>query len=478
MKKSQFTFLFVFLCQLVIAQQTSEIFVAKPYLQIGRNPSPESLQLLWHSPDANADWTVEFRADSRAAWVKAPVPSSTRVAVGTVAPHRVYIASLTGLKPGSNFLYRVLKDGKEVFAAEAKTMRAADQPYRFVTFADIGAESAPQRALAKRAYLEKPDVVIVPGDIVYEHGTVAEYQTKFWPVYNADKPDTMGGPLMRSVPFIVSPGNHDTDARDLDKYPDGLAYFYYWNQPLNGPDNKEGGALTPALIASDEHRKPFMEGAGDNYPRLTNYSFDYGNAHWTVLDSNPYVDFTDQALHDWVAKDLASPAAQRATWRFIMIHHPGFNSSREHYEQQQMRLLVPEFEAGKVDIVFSGHVHNYQRTFPMKFVPDRKGTLLVGGRDNKTVRGRIVNGAWTLDKNFDGITKTKPNGIVYLITGAGGQDLYNPEQNNDPDSWQKFTNKFRSNVHSLTVADVNDKTITIRQITSDGKEIDSFKITK
>ena len=221
-----------------------------------------------------------------------------------------------------------------------------------------------------------------------------------------------------------------------------------------------------------------MEGAGDNYPRLTNYSFDYGNAHWTVLDSNPYVDFTDQALHDWVAKDLASPAAQRATWRFIMIHHPGFNSSREHYEQQQMRLLVPEFEAGKVDIVFSGHVHNYQRTFPMKFVPDRKGTLLVGGRDNKTVRGRIVNGAWTLDKNFDGITKTKPNGIVYLITGAGGQDLYNPEQNNDPDSWQKFTNKFRSNVHSLTVADVNDKTITIRQITSDGKEIDSFKITK
>lgn len=476
MKNAFFVVALWLFCQAATAQ---EVFVAKPYLQIGRNPSPETLQLLWHAADADAAWDVEYRANKTAAWAKAPAPTTSRVLVtGKTAPHRVYNASLTGLKPGTTFQYRVLKEGKEVFMADAKTLRDASQPYRMVVFADIGAESAPQKALAQRAYLEKPDVVIVPGDIVYEHGTVAEYQSKFWPIYNADKVDTSGGPLMRSVPFVVSPGNHDTDARDLDKYPDGLAYFYYWDQPLNGPDNREGGPLTPTLVASADHRKPFIEAAGDNYPRLTNYSFDYGNAHWTVLDSNPYVDFTDKDLHDWVAKDLASPAAQKATWRFIMIHHPGFNSAREHYEQQQMRLLVPEFEAGKVDVVFSGHVHNYQRTFPMQFTPDRKGTLLMGGRDNKTVRGRVVNGSWKLDKTFDGKTNTKPNGIVYIITGAGGQDLYNPEQNNDPDSWQKFTDKFRSNVHSLTVTDIDGKTMKVRQLTADGKEIDAFTITK
>ena len=34
-----------------------------------------------------------------------------------------------------------------------------------------------------------------------------------------------------------------------------------------------------------------------------------------------------------------------------------------------MRILAPTFEAGKVDLVFNGHVHNYQRTYPMTFVP-------------------------------------------------------------------------------------------------------------
>ena len=44
----------------------------------------------------------------------------------------------------------------------------------------------------------------------------------------------VGAPLLRSVLFIAAPGNHDIADRDLDKNPDGLAYFYYWTQPLNG----------------------------------------------------------------------------------------------------------------------------------------------------------------------------------------------------------------------------------------------------
>lgn len=56
--------------------------------------------------------------------------------------------------------------------------------------------------------------------------------------------------------------------------------------------------------------------------------------------------------------------------------------------------------------------------------------------------------------------------------------LYNPEQNDDPDSWRKFTDKFVSAVHSLTVADVEGKTLTIRQLSADGKELDRFTVTK
>ena len=90
----------------------------------------------------------------------------------------------------------------------------------------------------------------------------------------------------------------------------------------------------------------------------------------------------------------------------------------------------------------------------------------------------LFRSSWKLDKAFDSKTNTKPNGIIYLVTGAGGQTLYNPEQHNDPDSWQKFTDKFFSNVHSLTVADVDGKTMTVKQLDVNGKELDSFKITK
>ena len=388
-----------------------------------------------------------------------------------------FIARLSpSLPPGGTFQYRVLKGGQVVFSARGHAPKSAGQAYRFVAFGDCGAGTKEQKPLARQAFAAAADFVMIPGDIVYERGLIVDYRKKFWPVYNADDVSDAGVPLIRSVPFVAAPGNHDLDTRDLDRYPDALAYYYYWDQPLNGPLGEEGGPLVPVLKASETNRHAFLAGAGDAYPRMANFSFDYGNAHWTILDSNPYVNWTDASLKSWVASDLAG--AQNATWRFVVFHHPGFNSSREHFEQQQMRLLAPIFEAGKVDVVFNGHVHNYQRSYPLKFVPDKQGIPLLGGREGKTVRGALVNGRWSLDKSFDGSKNTKPNGVIYLVTGAGGQHLYNPEQQDDPDSWQKFTAKFVSVVHSLTVADVDGKTITVRQVTGEGREVDRFTVTK
>ena len=453
-----------------------EVFVAKPYLQIGRNPSPQTLQVVWHTEDTLAHWTVERRNSPDGTWIPSAEPTFTRVEVGKIPTNRVYHATLAGLTSGTSFTYRILKDSKEVFMSDGRAPKTADQPYRFVAIGDIGAETPDQKALASRIFMLQPDYVVVPGDIVYESGLISEYRSRFWPIYNADKVDTAGAPIMRSIPFIAAVGNHDADSRDLDKQPDALAYHIFWDQPLNGPLGKEGGPFVPELKGSDANKNAFLAAAGETYPRMTNYSFDYGNAHWLVLDADTYVDWTNKELTDWVTKDLAD--AKGATWRFVLYHHPGFTSSIDHFEQQQMRLLSPLFEAGNVDVVFNGHVHNYQRSFPLTFAPDKKGTLLVGGKNQKTIRGRVVNGHWKLDKVFDGKTNTSPNGVIYLVTGAGGADLYNPEQENDPDSWQKFTYKFISTVHSLTVADVDGKTLTIRQVDATGKELDAFKITK
>ncbi len=450
-------------------------FLVKPYLQIGKNPSPQSLQLLWHAGVSNDMWLVEYKSSGASEWMKSQNQTSSRIAVTGIEPFIVYSASITGLVAGNKFMYRVSKNGKVVFDAEAKALKSKEQSYRVAISGDMGAGTNTAKRIAFEINKAKPDMIAIAGDIVYNRGLLSEYRTKFWPVYNKDDADTLGAPLMRSIPFVAAVGNHDALGRDLNAYPEALAYYYFWDQPMNGPNGKEGGTFVPALVGSDVNKKAFYDAAGDKYPRMTNFSFDQGNAHWTVLDSNPYVDWNDSTLRDWVAKDLA--AASNATWRFVLYHHPCFNSSRAHYEQQQMRLISPILEKGKVDIVFAGHVHNYQRTYPLTFKPDNLGIQLVAGANNVKI-GKTVNGRWILDKSFNGKRNTKPNGIIYITTGAGGQGLYNPEQEKDTDSWQKFTVKFVSTVHSFTIMDVDGNTLMLRQVDINGRTVDTIKIKK
>jgi hypothetical protein len=163
----------------------------------------------------------------------------------------------------------------------------------------------------------------------------------------------------------------------------------------------------------------------------------------------------------------------------VSFHQPGFNSSKTHFDEQYMRVLAPVFEAGKVDIVFNGHVHNYQRSYPLKFVPAvENGAKPFAAKGGAVAKARRVDGKLTLDETFNGQTDTSPEGVIYLVTGAGGQHLYNPEQQDDTASWQEFTFKHVSKVHSLTVADVDGSTLMIRQLTPEGEEIDRFVVKK
>jgi hypothetical protein len=454
-------------------------FLVKPYLQAGHRPAAGKVVLMWHAADNEANWSVAIRPGPDRVWqAVAATPSARRIAVPSVAPHRVYHLALTGLAPGNKFGYRISLADQVVFEAEGQAPRSAEQKQRFVVFGDCGANTPEQKALAYRVFVSRPHYVMITGDIVYGKGLISEYRTNFWPIYNADTASpSEGAPLLRSTLFLAAPGNHDIASRDLGKTPDGLAYFYYWFQPLNGPVAAEGSALVAPVVGPEETKKAFLEGAGAAFPRMANFSLDCGNAHWTVLDANATVDWTDPALQDWVAKDLA--AAQGARWRLVCFHQPGFNSSKQHFNEQYMRVLAPIFEAGKVDLVFNGHVHNYQRTYPLRFVPAAEnGARPRKGRDGALTKARQVPGQWTLDKTFDGKSDTTPAGIIYIVTGAGGQDLYNPEQQDDPASWQEFTLKHISKEHSLSVVEIDGPTLSLRQLNAEGNEVDGFVITK
>ena len=426
-------------------------FLEKPYLQLGNSPklsASESLVLLWHTDNAPAEWTVEVRTTKDSKWRAMEKPSAQTVVAPAgppavagqngakkddpgspaIEPHLVYRARMTGLIPGLEFRYRVLKSGKPVFESTARARKSAAQPHRFVLFGDCGQGTPAENAVAYQASLVQPAVIFIPGDIVYGSGRISEYRTRFFPSYNADEAAAgVGAPLLRSIPFIAAPGNHDTDLRNYQRFADALAYFLYWDQPLNGPVTPPGAVKAAHVLTGNPDAQPvFLEGAKPRYPRMTNFSFDYGNAHWTVLDANTYMDWRNPSLQEWLAKDLAS--AQSATWRFVGFHQPGFNSSHEHFAEQQMRALSPLFEAGHVDVVFSGHVHNYQRSFPLTFVPRPQPDGSLSGPKGE------VAGDWKLDKAFGDGGSAGPQGVIYIVSGAGGAALYNPEQQGDPSS--------------------------------------------
>lgn len=446
--------------------RVEETLLVKPYLQLGR----EGLRVLWHTTDRDEAWSLEVTEvhSGRPSKVK---PEMRRVRVSNVEAHRVYCAELPCVAAGEQVDYRLLKGQSSVFSASTHAPKSAQEPYRFVVFGDCAEDTSGQRAIAYQTYLAKPDFVFIAGDIVYSNGRISQYRKRFFPVYNADDASpTVGAPLLRSTLFIAAPGNHDILERNLGRYPDGLAYFFYWAQPLNGPLENVGSANTPTLRGAKKNWTPFLEAAGKNYPRMANFSFDYANAHWTVLDSNPYVNWTDPSLRTWISDDLKS--ARLATWRFVGFHHPGFSSAKTHFNEQRMRVLSDIFEQGGVDVVFAGHVHNYQRSFPLRFQP-RPGS----GRKLVSRNGK-VEGTFTLDRRFDGKTETKPDGVIYLVTGAGGAGLYNPEQQNLPSSWQEFTAKYFAEKHSLTLVDVKDRTLSVRQLSEEGVEVDRFTLTK
>lgn len=466
-----------------IASETTPVkgdhFLVAPYLQLGDNPAltnPESLTLLWQTVDNQDNWSIQVRADGAQRWKDQSQPKQQTVELPGNVARRFFTGKLSGLAPGKPFDYRVLRNNLPVFESRTQSRKTASQDYHFVVFGDCGTNSAPQRQLANQVFKLQPDFVLIPGDIVYNNGRLNEYMLRYFPIYNNDlaSPAT-GAPLIRSTVFMAAPGNHDIDvmgrvvARDLDLFPDGMGYFYLWSQPLNGPPLSNGQENTPRLLGVESHQNRFLKLAGDRYPRMANFSFDYGNAHIVVLDANQYMDWLDPKLQAWLESDLSS--ARTAKWRFVCFHQPGFNSDLGHFAEQRMRLLSDIFERQKVDVVFSGHTHNYQRSYPLHFVP-------APHEHRSGEQTNAVPGTWTLDRTFDGISHTKPDGVIYLISGAGGAGLTGTYQTGNPSTWQEFTFKFIAPPHSFTACDVNDNTLVVRQLSADGDELDRFTISK
>jgi 3',5'-cyclic AMP phosphodiesterase CpdA len=383
-----------------------------------------------------------------------------------------YRAILPDLPLNTEIRWKVLTDsGQTVREGSTKTKAAPGNPTRFVAVGDMASNKPEAFGVAFRIAQSRPDFLIALGDIVYPGGRAIQYMNHFFPVYNDVKKAGIatGAPLMASIPFYPVVGNHDADAQRLPTYADAFSCFHWFSVPKNGPG--EGPWSTP-LGKDPIAAEHFRTMAGPEYPAMCNYSFDYGDGHFLVLDANGYAAKDMDSLLPWIERDL-SHSKQR--WKFVCFHHPAFHTSKEHYTEQRMRLLQPLFERHGVDLVLAGHVHNYQRSLPLRFVP---------GPDGRDKRGR-VNGTLTLDREFDGVQKTRPDGVIHLVSGGGGAKLYSLDlektveqlMKDHPDNYQPLTAKYVPE-HSFTVIDMTRDSLTVEQINISGNVVDSFRITK
>ena len=309
---------------------TAGEFLAKPYLQLG---SKGGLSIVWQvAAPVKEQWQFETMQDGK--WTAGPPIEHRLLSIDSIEPIELNWVDVTkfGIKA---FDYRLLKNGVAVFSAHANERAESSTHYKFAVMGDCGADTEAQRKVAYQLSLAKPNFILITGDIVYPDGRASEYLHHFFPIYNNESTSpSEGAPLMRSILMAAVPGNHDIgkaalfDVRNMSVFPDSLAYFYEWMQPLNGP-GVYGKPNTPLLLNNSERQQRFRVVAGENYPAMSTFFFDLGNARFLMLDADHYMDWSNKVWRKWL--DDALTGGKDKTWRFVLYHQTAFNSDQSHF---------------------------------------------------------------------------------------------------------------------------------------------------
>jgi hypothetical protein len=168
---------------------------------------------------------------------------------------------------------------------------------------------------------EKPDALLLLGDLQYETGSLEDFSAYYDPAFGEFK----------AITYPV-PGNHEYFTRGA------TGYFDYFNGV--GADSGRAGSRKRGY-----------------------YSFDLGSWHIVALNSNcPEIGGCGarSAQAQWLRSDLA---ANPRTCTMAFMHSARF-SSGEHGNDELMRDLWQVLYEGGADLVLAGHDHIYERFRP------------------------------------------------------------------------------------------------------------------
>jgi len=107
------------------------------------------------------------------------------------------------------------------------------------------------------------------------------------------------------------------------------------------------------------------------------YSFDYGDAHIAVLNSNDTYSMSMPQRH-WLINDMKQTNAK---WKIVFFHRALYSAgagARKFETMLLRRALLPIIDELGIDLVMYGHDHQYYRSQPVKGdKPDPDGTVYI-----------------------------------------------------------------------------------------------------
>ena len=281
------------------------------------------------------------------------------------------------LEPGTAYTYRVGDAAKELWSDPASFVTDdGDGSFKFAVIADVQASSDENFAhaflTAKAAVETLPD---------------AEFMANLGDYVNDDTNDEWDwyfgnfAPVNNTLTQVPVAGNHDGNITNK------LNTFVFKN-----------------MFCLDESDNSSLEGVY--------YSFDYGNAHIAVLNTNDMYPMS-QAQRNWLVNDMTNSDAM---WKIVMMHRAAYSAGKNINKPDTMimrEVLIPLFDKCDIDMVFSGHDHMYMRTYQAKGDKAITDTTFV----TETFNGEETRFA------------VDPEGTVYCLPSTAGTKRYNVNEN-------------------------------------------------
>lgn len=198
-----------------------------------------------------------------------------------------------------------------------------------------------------------------------------------------------------SFPQLLIPGNHDYDGFYEDLNPHFLKKY------INGKDAKTYGLQffgPVGLLSLDPN---------ENFP----------------------VEIKEASSQaDWFHKIMLSEEWKASPWKIIMLHQPPYSQGWPGYhgEKSIRELLDPYFHAGLIDLVISGHTHDYER-LTREFSGNPVTFLIVGGAggdlepEGEVSEFPVMD--WIIKKNHFGLIQADSVWLELDVFGLAGEKL-------------------------------------------------------